>query len=483
MPYAAIMFNLFIFRRDFRLYDNTAWKQCVQDSTQEGFPILPAFIFHDRQINPEKNLYYGSNCVQFMIESLEELAKEVAKVSKLAFFHTHMDDTEVLAKLMPGLKTIYCNRDVTPYAKARDKRIEEWAAAQGVEVKAFEDYTLHSVDAVRTGTGGIYTVYTPFYKSCLKNHQVSEPQAAAASRKPSLLPKRLYTGALTKTQLKAFYTPNPHLRVHGGRRLALAILDRIRGGEFREYEKRRDKMADDGGTTKLSAYIKFGCVSVREVFAAVKAAYGIGHGLIRELYWREFYAQLVYHNPELLHGQTKNRNLALRKDMDQVAWKYTADHIRAWREGRTGFPLVDAGIRELLTTGYMHNRLRMVVSMFLTKDMLIDWREGEQFFARHLVDYDPAQNNGGWQWSSSTGADSQPYFRIFNPWRQAERFDPAAEYVHMWVPELRTVPPKALLKWYDPKVRAQHTHVDYPAPILDHSEASAATLKAFKALR
>ncbi|MCX7847016.1 MAG: FAD-binding domain-containing protein, partial [bacterium] len=262
---------------------------------------------------------------------------------------------------------------------------------------------------------------------------------------------------------------NPALRVRGGRREALRILGDL--GGFKEYAKTRDFPARP--TTGLSAHIKFGTVSLREVYAAACAALGRGHVLIRELYWHDFFTQIGWHFPHVFGH-------AFQRRYEKLGWREDEGMFQAWCEGRTGFPIVDAGMRELNTTGFMHNRVRMIVASFLVKDLWIDWRWGERYFAQRLVDYDPCVNNGNWQWAASTGCDAQPYFRVFNPWLQQRKFDGGGEYIRRWVPELAGL---TLREIHTPGCAEVRARRGYPMPICDHGEASRLAKARFERVR
>ena len=442
--------HVFIFRRDLRIDDNTGFLQLLREA--RGV-VCPIFIFNGRQIDADKNPYHSQNSVEFMFQSLASLEAELmSRLNlRLRYFYAPDGDEAAILRKLPGIEAIYSNMDLTPYARERD------AAIAGL--KLVEDYTLTAVEQIKSGSGTPYTVFTPFYRRCLQD-KVREPVACPSERRESC--KGAIAGELTLNEAAKRFCPfsNKHLNVQGGRRRGLAILERIRAGEFRDYDKERDTPGRPR-TTLLSSYNKFGCVSIREVYHAILSAHGKEHGLIRELYWREFYALLAFYNPHLLKGKS------MRPAYDRISWEKPGKNLELWKEGKTGFPIVDAGMRQLNETGFMHNRLRMIVSMFLCKDLHIDWREGERYFASKLVDYDPAQNNGGWQWSSSSGADSQPYFRIFNPWLQGKNYDADCEYIRRWVPELREVSAKDIHEWY--RIAAERSvEVKYPAPIVEH---------------
>lgn len=287
----------------------------------------------------------------------------------------------------------------------------------------------------------------------------------------------LYKDTLSKHQkIDDYYkTSNLNLFVKGGRKNALKIIDKIKTGYFKSYDTERDLPAYDG-TTKLSAYLKFGCISIREVYEAIKETYGISHGLIRELIWRDFYANITFNKPRILEGQIGKENLAFKEKYDKLDWEHNKEWLDKWRQGKTGVPLVDAAMRQMLETGWMHNRCRMVVASYLCKDMLMDWRIGEEFFASHLVDYDPSSNNGGWQFCSSTGVDAQPYFRIFNPYTQSKRFDPNCDYIKKWIPELKDIPKEHIHAW---DVKHMNYNVYYP-PMLEHSKQTKKALAMYQ---
>jgi deoxyribodipyrimidine photo-lyase len=468
---------LFIFRRDFRLTDNTAFLACQKYALENNCQLLPLFVFNAEQINPKNNAYYSNNSVQFLIESLRDLEKSLLSLRYL----TTNDEPTTLKKVIRSLdgecKGVFFNRDITPYARRRDENLEVELSKLNVPVFAYEDYTLLPIETILTKTGKPYEVFTFFYKTGLK-FKVPEPVEAVEKVKYYKDKRRLPDEQ--SEPIEVYYKPNPNLNVHGGRKLALEILRRIRNKEFAEYDKTRDNPSLHGtGTTLLSAYLKYGCLSVREVYHAVREAHSVNHGLIRELFWREFYYTVAWYFPKVLRGQISSaKNEGMVSKYSTVKWDTNRSALTAWMNGTTGVPLVDAGMRQLNTTGYMHNRLRMIVASFLTKDLHIHWLEGERYFANKLIDYDPCQNSGGWQWSAGVGLDSHPYLRIFSPWRQAERFDPETDYIKKWVPELEKVSTYDILKWDNPKVRARY-QIDYPAPMVDHATEVKETKRRF----
>jgi deoxyribodipyrimidine photo-lyase len=239
---------------------------------------------------------------------------------------------------------------------------------------------------------------------------------------------------------------------NGGRHNAI-IQMRIAKTSIQHYSKTHNELSIS--TTELSAYIKFGCVSIREVYKTFKTK----HDFIRQLFWRDFYANILYSFPHVLGS-------AMKTNYNKVHWHNNSNLFKKWCNGETGYPIVDAGMRQLNQTGYMHNRARLIVSSFLVKTLLISWEKGEKYFAQHLIDYDPASNNGNWQWIAGSGADSQPYFRIFNPWEQGKNYDSNCEYIKRWIPELRDVPNTDILNWEN--TYFQYKNIKYPKPIVNY---------------
>jgi deoxyribodipyrimidine photo-lyase len=366
-----------------------------------------------------------------MIESLEDLEKQV----HINYFEG--DDIKVLESLAKRYKirSVGFNKDYTPFAIKRDRMIIEWCEKNDINVVVQEDYTLFTMGAIVNGSKKPYQVFTPFYRACMKlKGKIAKP--VKCGRFDSMKDIKGFNK-------RRYFIENTDIMVNGGRKEALARLK----NSMKSYAKNRDYPGLDS-TTKLSAYIKFGCVSIREVFWH----YNANKALQRELIWREFYANIMYHFPHIIGNSFK-------KKYDGIRWTNNKKWFKAWCEGRTGYALVDAGMKQLNKTGWMHNRVRMIVAMFLTKDLLIDWRWGEKYFATKLVDYDPASNNGGWQWSASTGTDAQPYFRIFSPELQIKKWDKDYEYIRRWNPGYKDI-----------------------GPIVDHAERAKIAIKAFRSV-
>ena len=442
------MKSIFIFRRDFRLDDNKGFIECYKKSEH----ILPVFIFTPEQV--KDNEYFSSNAFQFMLESLAELDNLLKTEYKSHLHYYYGDNIKVLSDLLKEYKydAIHFNIDYTNYAKKRDNGIKNFCEENDIECNMHEDYLLSKIGTYLKGDGSEYQKYTPF-KNMAKQMSVLKPvHMKFVHGKFAKIKFSFNLGELDK-----YYTYNDKLEIKGGRSLGLLILKNMK--QFINYGSERNDL--NTSTTHLSAYIKFGCVSIREVYDTVLKNFGINHGLIDQLYWREFYYYLAYYNPQVLEGKS------LKPSYDKIKWGNNEKVFKAWMQGKTGFPAVDAGMREMNETGYMHNRARLITSGILIKILNCDWRMGEKYFARMLVDYDPIVNNGNWQWSSGSGADSQPYFRIMSPWKQAIDNDPDCKYIKNWVPELKDVPCKDILKWGNTYTKYEKI---YNKPIVDYEK-------------
>jgi len=440
--------SLYIFRRDLRLYDNNALNKACRESDT----VIPSFFFHKDLINPSSDKY-RPNLIQFMLESLKELNNTLSKIGSELYLFYNEDFYKGFEKLLKvnNIEAVFINEDITPYSRKRDERLGEICLKNKVDFYSCFDLYLARPDDVLTGEGLPYKVFTSFFNKA-KINNIREP----IKTRPKNFCKSKVSGQKPISLLSKFLrSENEYLAQRGGRSNSVKILESIE--DFKNYEEKRD-FPSEPGTTKLSAHLKFGTVSVREFYWAVRNKLGLNSQLITELFWRDFYAHLSYFFPYVF-GHSFN------KKYEKIKWKNNKRLFDAWCMGKTGFPIVDAGMRQLNKTGWMHNRVRMIVASFLTKDLHVDWRWGEKYFASKLVDYDPASNNGGWQWAASTGADSQPYFRIFNPWRQQEKFDHDALYIKRWLPELAELSPKEIHSlWKIGNLLSSN----YPSPIVDH---------------
>lgn len=450
---------LVILRRDLRIEDNTALLQASKDHE-----VLVCFIVDPVQVTAE-NKFLSHNALQFMIESLQELQQAFEKQGgRLYIFYGH---TSIIVKkilhLIP-LSALYVNKDYTPFSIQRDHELEQLCAAHAIPFISCPDILLQEPQAMLKHDGTPYTVFTPFFNAA-HTRSIERPHKRAMD---------FYTKAIDLPQVQLEHEFTAHARMlseynpatlTGGRKQAQKILKSI--SDFKNYAHIRDYPAYN--TSHLSAHLKFGTVSIREVYHAIQEQLGKDHPMIRSLYWRDFYTHIAYNFPHVFGA-------AFKEKFNNISWSYNQDHFQRWCLGQTGFPIVDAGMRELNATGFMHNRVRMITASFLIKDLHIDWQLGERYFARMLVDYDPCVNNGNWQWVASTGCDAQPYFRIFNPWLQQKKFDPECLYIKQWVPELRASDAQIIHALYDKKIVVNN----YCRPIVDHKEQAKKALLNYK---
>jgi deoxyribodipyrimidine photo-lyase len=451
--------GLFIFRRDLRIIDNNGLNLLNEKCKN----IYTIFIFTPEQVG-SGNKYKSDNSVQFMISSLEDLGTQISKAGgHLYTFYGHND--KVVADCIKAwdINVVCFNLDITPYAKERDEKIIKLCEHMKRYVMYDFDYYLCNPGEVLNGAGETYQKFTPYYNNAkkLKVEKPAGKRHLSLKRGDAHIPNKI---TLEEAMKKFVGNENPNILVHGGRENAIKQIH-IAAKNIKHYEKTRDELSKP--TSQLSAYIKFGCVSIREVYYAFKS----NHAFIRQLYWRDFYSGVLYSFPRVLGH-------ALKPKYDKIKWHHNEKWFNAWCKGDTGFPAVDSAMRQLNATGYMVNRGRLIVASFLVKTLLIDWRKGEEYFATKLTDYDVASNNGNWGWVSSSGADSQPFFRIFNPSRQGENFDKDCIYIKKWVPELSSLEPKIIHNWETEWVN--HKDIKYPKPICDYSEQKEKALKMYK---
>ena len=454
--------NLFIHHRDIRISDNTT----LLELQKQEKSVTPIFIFPPEQIDRKKNKYFSDSLVQFMCESLVELNKKYKKMGNKMYFYEG-DTIKILESILKKNKinSIGFNLDYSPYAKKRDKKIIKWCKKNKIKVIAKEDMLLVNILEGKTlsrNSGEPYKVFTPYMKFLRSTYKVDKPKKGTLKLKKLKKVKE----EIKASNLKKFYIHNDNLNVKSGRKEAKKKLKLV--DKQKKYDEKRNIL--EYKTTHLSAYINLGVLSIREVYHYALSKLGRNNGIINELYWRDFYYNVLHFFPKVVGNSFKEK-------YDKIKWNVDSKGFKKWCEGKTGFPVVDAAMRQMNETGYMHNRARMIVASFLTKDLLIDWRKGEKYFATKLQDYNISANNGGWQWAAGTGTDSQPYFRIFNPWSQSEKFDPECVYIKKWCPELKGIPNKHIHKW--DKFHGEYK-VKYPDPMLDHSEARKKTLAVYK---
>jgi deoxyribodipyrimidine photo-lyase len=422
---------IFWFRRDLRLDDNHGLFRALSDFEQ----VLPVFIF-DSDILDE--LEPNDRRVVFIHQALQKIQEELLKKgSSLHVFHGKPET--IFKQLITDLdiSTVYTNHDFEPYAIQRDRNIQKLLKSKGIAFKTFKDHVVFEKDEIVKADGKPYTIYTPYSKRWLeKLEQERIPKFQSEKLtvrflkcKPVEIPSLTSIGF--KEQQFEFPSPQPELEI------------------VQHYDQNRD-FPTDNSTTKIGVHLRFGTISTRKMVCIGKLNNAVW---LKQLIWREFFIQIMFHFPHVVTS-------SFRPEYDRINWENNEAHFEAWCNGKTGYPMVDAGMRELKTTGYMHNRARMVVASFLAKHLLIDWRWGEAWFAQHLLDFDLASNNGSWQWAAGTGCDAAPYFRVFNPALQAERFDPENNYIKKWVPEFQ-----------DP--------FTYPKPIVEHTFGRDRAIKRF----
>ena len=458
------------FRRDLRDFDHAALSAALREHTR----VVCAFVFDTDILTP---LPREDRRVDFIHRSLVELDAALrAKGGGLIVRHGR--SVEEIPRLAAQLDVmaVYANRDYEPAARERDASVAAQLAADGRGFIDGKDQVVFERDEVLTKTGTPFSVFTPYSRAWRAKLSPADLAAHDCTARPGQLaaPNAVLTAptfptladiGFASTDLKA------PTGMSGGAQLFEDFLTRIE-----HYHAARDFPAVKG-CSYLSPHLRFGTVSIRQLVAAAHAeslqAKGRGAEIwLTELIWREFYQQILWHRPDVVDHSFK-------PEYDALVWDESPALFAAWCDGRTGYPLVDAAQRQLLQSGWMHNRLRMVSASFLTKDLGVDWRRGEAHFADWLLDYDLAANNGGWQWAASTGCDAQPYFRIFNPVTQSERFDPQGQFIRRYVPELKDVPDKFIhAPWQMPT-----PPTDYPAPVVDHAAAREKTLARFAAVR
>jgi deoxyribodipyrimidine photo-lyase len=455
--------GLHIFTRDLRIVDNNT----LEKANELCDKIIPCFIFTKSQTSDELNKFKSNKSLQFMIESLDDLNNAIQKQnSQLHIYYGILEN--VIEELIKKTKvqTIFITRDYTPYSNERELLIEQLCFKYNLTFYCIDDYLLYQHPEY---TNKYYKKFTPYYNYQLKNKVNPFIKKHKINFKKIVLDDNKYTFSLKTAYIKLI-EPSYKSIFTGGRKEGLKILNSIKN--FENYGDTRNDLTKN--TTGLSAYMKFGCISPREVYYIMKNNLGINHDLIKQLIWREFYLQLLISHPYVLKGKS------LKPNYDNIIWKNNMSLFKKWCDGKTGFPIVDAGIREMNETGFMHNRARLITASFLVKNLLIDWRFGEKYFATKLIDYDPASNNGNWQWVAGSGADSMPYFRIFNPWTQGKNYDKNCIYIKKWIPELNDVEPNDIHNWFNIKNRSKYTDIKYYEPIIDYSKSRTETLELYK---
>jgi deoxyribodipyrimidine photo-lyase len=433
---------LFWFRRDLRLKDNTALYHALKLAQKLDLKVLPIFIF-DKMIL-DKLEDKADRRVDFIHQTITELqALLTEKGNSLWVYYGQPADAFEALKKQYQIHAVFTNQDYEPYGINRDAEIATHLATDKIDFHTYKDQVIFEKSEVTKEDGKPYTVFTPYSRKW---------KAAWEANPPKLLPSEKGLDYLLDSKA----LPIPSLKDMGFEATDLVVpAKKWKESTVKNYTEQRNFPAKEGGTSHLGMHLRFGTISIRQL--ALETA-SINTTYLNELIWRDFYHMILWHFPHVAEGKS------FRAQYDFIEWRNDEKEFEAWCQGQTGYPIVDAGMRELNATGFMHNRVRMIVASFLTKHLLIDWRWGEAYFAQKLLDFDFAANNGGWQWASGSGCDAAPYFRVFNPRLQTEKFDKQLQYIRKWVPEFDSL--------------------TYPQPIVVHEEARVRVLAAYaKALK
>jgi deoxyribodipyrimidine photo-lyase len=471
--------QVFWHRRDLRTTDNLGLAAATENDSSGG--VLPVFCFDDAVL-----AHAGPPRVAFVLDALRELQARYRELgSDLVVRHGDPSaEIPAIAESVDADRVVW-NHDYSGLATERDEAVRAALDEDGVAHEQFHDAVHHRPGDIRTNAGDPYSVYTYFWKKW-RDRQKDEP---ATEPGPGVLadPEPLdgvESGEVPSVADLGFDEPEADVPDAGTAR-ARGLLEDFCEDDVYRYADRRDYPAD-GNTSRLSPHLKFGTIGVREVYERVREAGAAADSdteresvdeFVGQLAWREFYTQVLYFDQSVVSQNYKDYR-------NPIEWRDDPEGLQAWKDGETGYPIVDAGMRQLREEAFVHNRVRMVVAAFLTKDLLVDWRAGYDWYREKLADHDTANDNGGWQWAASTGTDAQPYFRVFNPTTQGERYDPDAEYIKEYVPELRNVPVDVIHDWAELSVSERREHApDYPDPIVDHSERREEAIAMFEHAR
>jgi deoxyribodipyrimidine photo-lyase len=429
--------SIFWFRRDLRLHDNAG----LYHALKSGNPVLPIFIFDKNILDKLEDK--KDRRVEFIHNAVSEIQAELVKLGANLLVKYGTPE-EIFPNLLDefNVSSIYINHDYETYAKERDDLVREYAMSEGVNFQTFKDQVIFEKDEVLSGAGTPYTVFTPYSRKWKEKMNDSFLNSYP-------------TEELAENYLKIDKVEIPSLEDMGFQKIGRHFPSKeVRESIVKNYAEKRDFPAIEG-TSRLSVHLRFGTVSIREL---ARKARVLSETWLNELIWRDFYFNILHHFPHVGQGH------AFRREYEKIEWRNNEQEFQCWCEGKTGYPIVDAGMRELNTTGFMHNRVRMITASFLIKHLLIDWRWGEAYFAKKLNDFDLSANNGGWQWAAGSGSDAAPYFRVFNPKLQTEKFDKNLEYIKKCIPELNSF--------------------NYPQPIVNHEFARKRVLEVYqKALK
>lgn len=470
------MLYAYWFRKDLRLIDNRALSEFISVVRSRFNPDKDSILFF--YIKNKNNFkFYGEKRIQFLYESLIDLESSLKKFgfNLIIFYGKAYEVIKKLCHNSDGI-VLFANKQYEPYSIKRDNVIKDLIKNFGT-CNLYNDTVISEPGSVIKDDGSPYTVYTPYKKKFLSLLNEEANKEIFCDLKPikrfsenQFKPESQINIVDLEKKIKA----SKYIFFKGGRTEGIKLLEDFISNRIYQYDKNRDYPSIIG-TSLISPHLHFGTISIRECF---KTAYdktknkNTAKGAevwISELIWREFYYQIAFHFPYVIEG-------AFKKEYDDIQWENDNNKFEKWCNGLTGYPIVDAGMRQLAAEGWMHNRVRMIVAMFLTKDLLIDWKWGEKFFAEHLIDLDFANNNGGWQWSASTGCDAQPYFRIFNPYLQSKKFDPDGNYIKKYLPELKSVEGDMVHKPDLDLIKS----LKYPAPVVDHFKMKEIAIEKYK---
>ncbi len=473
--------QLLWFRQDLRVTDHAALWHATQQGTTVAVVVL----------SPEQwRMHFDAPIkIDFYLRQLHELQKDLAALNIPLMVLTcpkWLDIAQPLLKWAQqlNLTQLHYNFEFGVHEQQRDATVEKIFNQHQISVQCHQDRSFFPAGSIRNQTGAPYQVFTPFKKACYARFEHALPQCYP---KPKIQAKLDFSTHFKPSQIPSLsdfgyndIPPQQQSLWPVGEATADDRLQQFIANHVKCYQQQRDLPALNA-TSQLSAYLNIGLLSVRQCLQALFSPYRGQWGTLNadeyiwldELLWREFYQQLLFDFPKL------SMHRAFQSKTEQLTWRNAPQDLAAWQQGRTGIPIVDAGMRQLLATGWMHNRVRMVVAMFLTKNLLIDWREGEKWFMQHLIDGDLAANNGGWQWSASTGTDAAPYFRVFNPISQSQKFDAHGDYIRQWLPELSGLDAKNI---HEPFAKNSLLNVDYPQPIVDLKTSRQRAIAEFKAL-
>ncbi len=424
--------NIFWFRRDLRLEDNAG----LFHALSSGLPVLPVFIF-DRNILDDLE-DRGDRRVNFIYNAITYLQQQLVKAGSallVAYDYPEVFFENLVHEYSIG--TVFTNHDYEPYATDRDKSIQSFLSKHGIEFQTYKDQVIFEKDEVIKNDGAFYTVYTPYSNKWIERIGETDPTVFSS--------KKLLANFIKHDASKLPTLPSMNFKQNEAPATKLT-LDR---DLISTYNNTRNFPAIEG-TSRLGIHLRFGTISIRQLVAKAKKWNTV---FLKELIWREFFMQILWHKPEVVHS-------CFKPEYESIEWRNNENEFQSWCKGETGYPIVDAGMRQLNETGFMHNRVRMVTASFLVKHLLIDWRWGESYFAKKLLDYELSSNNGNWQWVAGCGCDAAPYFRIFNPDIQTKKFDPEEKYIKQWVPEYKSS--------------------TYPFPIVLHQFARERCLSAYK---